>query len=133
MRQETWQRQRAQGIIPSDAQLTPRPPGIPAWDTLAGIERSYALRGMEVAAAMLAYQDQQLGRVLDEMERTGVLQDTLVVVIQGDNGASGDGGRAGLTDEMFAMNGIEESEANLAAAIDTLTRAAAMPKAGVGR
>jgi arylsulfatase len=120
LREETWQRQRAQSIIPQDAELTPRPPEIPAWASLTPTERAYALRGMEVAAAMLAYQDQQLGRVLDEMERTGVLQDTLVVIIQGDNGASGDGRRAGLTDEMFALNLVEESEADLAANIDKL-------------
>lgn len=120
LREQTFQRQSAQGIIPKDARLTPRPEGIAAWDSLTAVERAYALRGMEVAAAMLAYQDEQLGRVLDEMERTGVLDDTLVVVIQGDNGASGDGDRAGLTDEMFAMNFVKEDAADLAANIEKL-------------
>jgi arylsulfatase A-like enzyme len=120
LREETFRRQRAQGIIPKEAKLTPRPPGIAAWDSLTPVERKYALRGMEVAAAMLAYQDEQLGRVLDDMGRTGVLQDTLVIVIQGDNGASGDGDKAGLTDEMFAMNFVKEDEADLAASIDKL-------------
>ncbi|MCB2075784.1 MAG: arylsulfatase [Novosphingobium sp.] len=120
VREETWRRQIAQGIIPADARLTPRPEGMAAWSSLTPVERDYALRGMEVAAAMLAYQDEQLGRVLDEMERTGVLDDTLVVVIQGDNGASGDGDRAGVTDEMEFMNGVRADEAWLAASIDKL-------------
>lgn len=120
LRKQTFQRQRTLGIIPEDAKLTPRPEGIAAWDSLTTVERAYALRGMEVAAAMLAYQDEQLGRVLDEMERTGVLDDTLVVVIQGDNGASGDGDKAGLTDEMFAMNFVKEDAADLAANIENL-------------
>jgi arylsulfatase len=119
-RGETFRRQKAMGIIPQDARLTPRPESIPAWDSLSGTERAYALRGMEVAAAMLAYQDEQLGRVLDEMERTGILDDTLVIVIQGDNGASGDGDEAGVTDEMFAMNFVQEGEADRAAAIEKL-------------
>ncbi|MCB2060007.1 MAG: arylsulfatase [Novosphingobium sp.] len=120
VREETWRRQIAQGIIPPDAKLTPRPDGIAPWDSLTAVEREYALRGMEVAAAMLAYQDEQLGRVLDELERTGVLDDTLVIVIQGDNGASGDGDRAGVTDEMEFMNGVRADEARLSANIDRL-------------
>lgn len=120
LRQQTFQRQRALGIIPKNAKLTPRPDGIAAWDSLSPVEQAYALRGMEVAAAMLVYQDEQLGRVLDEIERTGVIDDTLVLVIQGDNGASGDGDRAGVTDEMFAMNFVNEDETDLAANIERL-------------
>jgi len=120
LRKETWRRQVEQGIIPKDAKLTPRPDSIPAWDTIKGSDRAFALRGMEVAAAMLAYQDEQLGRVLDEMERTGVLEDTLVIVIQGDNGASGDGDEVGLTDEMLALNFVQESEEDRAASIERL-------------
>ncbi len=120
LREETFRRQRAMGIVPANARLTPRPAAIAAWNSLSGTERAYAERGMEVAAAMLAYQDEQLGRLLDEMERTGVLKDTLVMVIQGDNGASGDGDRAGVTDEMQHINGVKADEGWLAANVDKL-------------
>jgi len=67
MRVETWRRQKAMGIIPQAAKLTPRPPQIPAWDSLNPQMQAFAARSMEAAAAQLAWQDEQFGRVLAEL------------------------------------------------------------------
>jgi arylsulfatase len=121
MREETYSRQLAMGIIPPRTKLTPRPAALPAWDSLSPAQKAYAARSMEVAAAMLAYQDAQLGRVLDEMQRMGVLDNTLVVVVQGDNGASADTGVQGTLNEVgHAANALNEPDDWLAANLDRL-------------
>ena len=65
-REETHRRQLAAGIIPRGTRLTLRPASIPAWDSLTPGQKAFAAGSMEVAAAQLAYQDAQLGRVIDE-------------------------------------------------------------------
>ena len=107
VREETWRRQLEQRVVPEGTQLTPRPDAIAAWSSLTPVQRAFAARGMEVAAAMLAYQDEQLGRILDELERMGILDETLFLIIQGDNGASGDGDLAGVVNEFGAINGLD--------------------------
>lgn len=121
VREETLQRQIAMGIAPPGTQMTPRPAEVPAWDSLSPAQRTYAIRSMEVAAAMLAYQDEQFGRVLNELERMGELDKTLVMVVQGDNGASAEAGPPGTINEIGRLsNNIEEDDAWLAANVDKL-------------
>ena len=67
MREETWRRQLTQGIIPRGTRLTPRPAQIPAWDSLNPAQKAFAAGTMEVAAAQLVFQDEQLGKVLNEL------------------------------------------------------------------
>src|SRR5690625_1227912 len=116
MREHIFQRQKELGVVPEDAVLTPRPDGIPAWDELSPARKKITARMMEVYAAMLAYQDDQFGRLLDELERMGELDNTLVVFIQGDNGASAEGQVYGHTNPMggFANNVVETEEEQLA-------------------
>src|SRR3546814_2957252 len=73
------------GIVPNGTDVTPRPAQLPAWDSLSPDRKRLYARYMEVYAAMLAYQDDQFGRLLDELERTGQLSNTLIVFIEGDN------------------------------------------------
>lgn len=120
MRVETWRRQLAMGIIPQGTKLTPRPADIPAWDTLTPQEKAFHARTMEVAAAQLAFQDAQVGRVLDELQRMGQLDNTLVAVVLGDNGASGEGGPDGTIDELRGMDRIPERKEWMLANIDKL-------------
>lgn len=120
LREDTWRRQLAQGIIPSDTTLTARPDGIPAWESLTPKQKAFAVRTMEVAAAMLSYQDEQLGRIMDELDRMGVLDTTLVAIIQGDNGAATEVGPKGTINELGNINGLEEDDDWLAANIDKL-------------
>jgi len=120
MREETWKRQLAMGIIPKGTKLTPRPEQIPAWDSLTPGQKAFAARTMEVAAAQLAFQDEQVGRVIDELQRMGQLDNTLVAVVIGDNGASGEAGPMGTINELRSMGMHTEREAWLEANIDKL-------------
>lgn len=97
LRAEVFARQKATGLVPADAQISLRPTGLPAWDSLAPKEQHIAARMMETYAGMLAYQDAQIGRMLDELERMDIARNTLVMFVQGDNGASSEGGIAGST------------------------------------
>ena len=88
VREATFARQKAMGILPGDAVLAPRPPGIPAWSSLSAVEKRNAARLMEVAAAQMAFLDDQFGRVLATLRETGQMENTLILFIQGDNGAA---------------------------------------------
>ena len=92
LREETFQRQLELEIIPQDAQLTLRPEQIPSWDSLSPEMKRVNAHYMEVYAASLAYFDEQFGRILDALARMGELQNTLVIFIQGDNGATAQNG-----------------------------------------
>lgn len=123
-RERTWRRQLAMGIIPKGTALTPRPAEIPAWDSLTPGQKAFAARTMEVAAAQLVYQDEQIGRVIDELQRMGELDNTLVAVVLGDNGASAEAGPKGTINELRSMSTHDESEAWMEANIDRLGSAA---------
>lgn len=110
LREETLARQKAMGIVPPNTDLAPRPPQIPAWDSLSPDEKRVDERYMEVYAGMLSYQDAQIGRVLDEIDRMGLTQNTLVVFIEGDNGASGEGGPSGTLDELVGTTGAPDQK-----------------------
>jgi arylsulfatase A-like enzyme len=108
VREETFARQKEMGVIPANTKLTARTEGIPAWDTLNDEQKKVFARMMEVYAAALSYTDTQMGRILDAIEETGELDNTLVIYIQGDNGASAEGGHQGLLNEMAFFNATPE-------------------------
>lgn len=99
-REITFAQQKEMGIIPASTKLTKRSPGIEAWDPLSDDEKKVFARMMEVYAAALSHADHQIGRVIDAVEALGVLDNTLIIYIQGDNGASAEGSRQGLLNEM---------------------------------
>jgi len=107
-REITFANQKRLGVVPADAQLTARAPGIPAWDTLNADQKRVYAHMMEVYAAALAHCDFQMGRLIDAIEATGELDNTMIVFIQGDNGASAEGSPQGLLNEMTFFNGIPE-------------------------
>jgi arylsulfatase A-like enzyme len=104
LREEIFARQKAMGIIPADAKLTPRPDGLLAWKSLSPDDKRIAERYMEVYAAQLAFCDSQIGRVIDYLRRSGQLENTLIFYIQGDNGASSEGGQKGQLYEQAFIN-----------------------------
>lgn len=121
VREETLVRQIRLGVVPPGTTLTPRPEEIPAWDSLTGDQKRLYARMMEVYAASLSFCDHNIGRVLNAVEETGELDNTLVIYIQGDNGASAEGTLQGLANEVgVAANGVEESEQYLLSVIDDL-------------
>jgi arylsulfatase A-like enzyme len=109
-RKRILSRQKAMGIVPADTKLSPRPDVIPAWDSLSGDEKKVYARFMEVYAASLAFQDEQIGRILSELQRMGIADNTLVIFIEGDNGASGEGGEKGSLNEMVALSSPHKPE-----------------------
>jgi arylsulfatase len=120
MREETFARQKAMGVIPPDAKLTPRPAEIPAWDSFDADHKRVFARMMEIYAAALSHADHQMGRILDTIQELGELDNTLVIYIQGDNGASAEGTPQGLLNEMAVFNGIPEDFAQILARMDEL-------------
>ncbi|KQW06788.1 arylsulfatase [Leifsonia sp. Root4] len=122
VRKETFARQLEQGVIAADSVLTERSPGIPSWDEMSDIIKPALARQMEVYAGFLAYTDHYVGELLDAYEELGILDDTLVYVIIGDNGASAEGSMHGTTNEGFTINHMNEieSEEYVAAHIDDL-------------
>ncbi|WP_317929734.1 arylsulfatase [Halioxenophilus sp. WMMB6] len=107
-REKILARQKALGIVPADTELSQRPDVIPAWSSLSDTEKKVYARFMEVYAAMLAYQDDQFGRIMAELERMGLKENTLVVFIEGDNGSSGEGGPEGSLNEMAHLSSPRE-------------------------
>jgi arylsulfatase len=105
-RARTWARQRELGIIPEDAELTPRPDLFPAWDSLSDDERTLYVRQMEVYAGFQENADHNVGRLLDAIDAMGDLDDTLIFYIWGDNGASMEGTVTGSFNEMTMLNGV---------------------------
>jgi len=92
---QTFARQQRLGLIPRNAILPSRPPGVPAWDHLTPMQKRVYARYMEVYAAALACFDDQFGRLLDRLETNNQLYNTMIVFIEGDNGASPEGGLTG--------------------------------------
>ena len=119
-REITFDRQKALGIIPANAQLTPRPAGIPAWNQCSPEQKRLYARMMEVYAAFLAHTDHEIGRILTELQQMGLKNNTLVIFIAGDNGASGEGMTGGLMNEVVLFNYLKEDEKVLLAHIDDL-------------
>ena len=120
MREETLARQKSMGVVPPDTQLTPRPKEIPAWDSLDADHQKVYAHMMEVYAAALSYCDTQMGRIMEAIDEMGETDNTLVIYIQGDNGASAEGTPQGLLNEMSIFNGIPEDFKQVMAHMDDL-------------
>ena len=105
MREETLARQKELGVVPPDAELTARPEEIPAWDDIPDELKPVLARQMEVYAGFLEHTDHHVGRLVDSLDDLGVLEDTLVYYIIGDNGASAEGGLHGSFNELIDLNG----------------------------
>ena len=110
LRDEIFARQKKLGVIPADAQLTPRPAELPAWDATPDVMKPILTRQMEVYAGFLEHVDHHIGRLVDTLVDLEVLDDTLVYYIVGDNGASAEGTLNGSFNEMAFMNGMAALE-----------------------
>jgi arylsulfatase A-like enzyme len=110
VREETLARQKELGIVPSDCELTPRHKEIPAWDDTPAELKPILARQMEVYAGFLEHTDHHVGRLVDALEDLGVLGDTLIYYIIGDNGASAEGSLHGTFNEMMMLNGAAALE-----------------------
>jgi arylsulfatase A-like enzyme len=110
LREQTIERQKALGVIPPDAQLTARHEEIPAFDDMPEELKPVLSRQMEIYAGFLEYTDHHVGRLIDALADLEILDDTLVLYIVGDNGASAEGTLNGTFNEMINFNGAAALE-----------------------
>jgi len=110
LREETFARQKELGVIPEDAELTARPSEIAAWDETPDELKPVLARQMEVYAGFMEHTDHHVGRVIDALADLELLDDTLVYVMVGDNGASAEGTPNGTFNEMLVLNGAAQLE-----------------------
>ncbi|WP_216644708.1 arylsulfatase [Candidatus Thiodictyon syntrophicum] len=119
LRERTFAQQKALGWIPAATQLTPRTDSMAAWADIPESERPFQRRLMEVFAGFVQHVDTQAGRVIDELERLGLRDNTIVFYVFGDNGASAEG-QQGSISELLAQNQIPNTIAQQLAALDQL-------------
>jgi arylsulfatase len=105
LREETFARQKALGVIPQSAELTRRHEEIPAWDEMPADLKPVLARQMEIYAGFLEHTDYHVGRLMESLDDLGIRDDTLVYYIIGDNGASAEGELHGTFNEIMNLNG----------------------------
>jgi len=118
-REEALAGAKAAGWVPEDAELTPRPESLQGWDDIPDHQKPFQARLMEVCAGFGEHADVQAGRVVDELERLGYRDNTIVIYIWGDNGSSGEG-QNGTISELLAQNMIPTTIDQHIAALDEL-------------
>jgi len=122
LREETIARQKKLGVVPADCQLTARHKEIPAWDEMPEAFKPVLRREMEVYAGYMEFTDHHVGRIFDMLKKLGILENTLIYYIIGDNGASAEGTLNGCFNEMSYFNGLQalETPEYLTARLDKL-------------
>ncbi|MDA8239341.1 MAG: arylsulfatase [Nitrospiraceae bacterium] len=118
-RERVYKRAKEMGWIPQNAQLTPRPATLASWDSIPEDEKPFQRRLMEVAAGFTEHVDVQVGRIVDEVEKLGYGDNTLIFYIWGDNGSSAEG-QNGTISELLAQNGIPSTTKQHIATLNSL-------------
>ena len=106
LRETIFANQKRLGIMPADAKLTPWPKELPPWDTLSFEQKKLYIKQADVYGAYLAYTDHEIGRVIQAVDDMGELDNTLIIYISGDNGASAEGMLNGTPNEFTTFNGV---------------------------
>ena len=110
IREETFSRQKELGVVPADADLSARPAEIQAWDDVDAALKPILAHQMEIYAGFLEHVDHHIGRLLDALDAVGILDDTLIYCLVGDNGASAEGTPHGTFNEFISLNGAAAFE-----------------------
>lgn len=131
-REETLARQIRLGVVPPDTKLAPKPPAIPDWEGLTAEEKRLYARQMEVFAGFAEFTDHEVGRFAAALEELGEMDNTVFIYIAGDNGASAEGGMAGMFNEMLAFNGMPANVAEQMPFIDKWGGPESYPHFAVG-
>ena len=131
-REETFARQKALGVVPANAKLPPLPKDVPPWDGLSADAKRVYARLMENYTAYLEYTDAQIGRVIDSVSATGEADNTVIIYIVGDNGASAEGGLEGTVNAIASMNGLQLGLPGLLAKFDDIGGPGTEPHIPVG-
>ena len=107
LREQIFENQKKLGVIPQDTRLEPWPTNVlKNWDDLTPEEKKLYIRQVDVFAAFAAYNDSEIGRVIQTIEDMGKLDNTLIIYINGDNGTSAEGGPFGTPNEVAFFNGV---------------------------
>jgi len=106
VRETIFANQKRLGIMPDHAKLTPWPKELPQWDSLTWEQKKLFIKQADVYGAYLAYADHEIGRVIQAVEDLGELNNTLIIYISGDNGASAEGMLNGTPNEFTTFNGV---------------------------
>ena len=131
-REETFARQKQLGIIPQNAKLANKPADIKDWAKLTPDEQRLFARQMEVYAAFAAHTDHEIGRVVKAIEDMGEMDNTMILYLVGDNGASAEGGMNGMFNEMTYFNGVPETVPDMLKNIDKWGEPGHLPAHGGG-
>ena len=118
-RERVFARQKQMGVIPDNAQLTPRDPTMAAWNSIPESQRAFQCRLMEIYAGFVEHTDAQVGRLLDGMEELGLRENTIIMCIVGDNGSSAEG-QGGSISELLAQNNVANTIEQQLNALDEL-------------
>jgi len=118
LRDEILAQQIENGTVPEGTGLAPKPEAIPDWDTLSADEKRLFTRQAEVFAAFVEMTDYEIGRVVKAIGETGELDNTLIILVYGDNGTSAEGGRNGMFSEMTYFNHVQETVPDMLKHID---------------
>ena len=105
LRSELLAKQKELGWVPKDTELTPRPETLNAWKDIPENERAFQTRLMEVFAGFVEHADTHAGKLIDEVDRLGIRENTIIIYVWGDNGSSSEG-QHGSISELLAQNGI---------------------------
>ena len=108
LREKIFANQKRLGVVPANTQLTPWPDILPKWSSMSEIQKKILIREADVFAAYTAYNDHEIGRVIQAVEDMGKLDNTLIIYINGDNGTSSEGTMMGTPNWMAAANGVLE-------------------------
>jgi len=106
LRETMFANQKRLGIMPEHARLTPWPKELPQWDSVGELEKKLFIKQADIYGAYLAYTDHEIGRVIQAVEDLGELNNTLIIYIGGDNGASAEGMINGTPNEFTTFNGV---------------------------
>ena len=106
LRDRILARQKELGIVPADTTLAPWPEVLPSWDELTDLDKKVGARWMEVFCGAVEHTDYQVGRIVDAIEQTGELDNTLIIYIAGDNGPTPEGGLHGVMNKLTYFNGV---------------------------
>jgi len=132
IREETLARQIKLGIVPAGTKLAPKSKDIKDWDKLSADEKKLFSRQMEVYAGFAEQTDHEVGRLLSAIEKLGVMDNTIVIFIAGDNGASAEGQMNGMYNEMTYFNGIQETVPDMLKHYDEWGSASTYPHFAAG-
>jgi arylsulfatase len=132
LREATLARQIKLGVVPAGTKLAPKPEAIKDWATLIADEKKLFARQMEVFAGFGEYADTEVGRLIQAIDATGQLDNTLVFYIVGDNGASAEGGMNGLFNEYTYFNGVQETVQDILKHYEELGGATTYPHYAAG-